>query len=441
MTTYRYARWDGSQQVFDVSEDRILEALGDDVLAHGDFERALRNLLQRGIRGDSQDERMAGLRDLLEHLREQRRRKLERHNLDPLMRDIKERLKDVIEAERAGIDRRLQGARQQLAEADDGAEDLQHAMQVLEQRARRNRETLDGLPESTAGAIRELSEYDFLDPEARQKFQELLDMLRQRMLDSFVQKLRQEMQGLTREQMEDRKNMMRGLNQMLRDRASGGEPDFDAFMRQHGQYFEPNRPGTLDELIERLLDQTAAMQSLMESLPAETRAELESLMEASMDADMMRELAELAAQLQQLSPSDDISSELRFLGGESLTLDQAMELMEQFEELDELERQVRLALRSGNIDDIDLDSVEDVLGEEARRQLEQLQQIVQRLQEAGYLKSGERLELTPSSPSEDYLAVLAGQRQWIATTNFAGCPGRPQIALRIAPCSLPRQSS
>ena len=30
-----------------------------------------------------------------------------------------------------------------------------------------------------------------------------------------------------------------------------------------------------------------------------------------------------------------------------------------------------------------------------------------------------------SSPSEDYLAVLAGQRQWIATTNFAGCPGRP----------------
>ena len=30
-----------------------------------------------------------------------------------------------------------------------------------------------------------------------------------------------------------------------------------------------------------------------------------------------------------------------------------------------------------------------------------------------------------SSPSEDYLTVLAGQRQWIATTNFAGCAGRP----------------
>ena len=30
-----------------------------------------------------------------------------------------------------------------------------------------------------------------------------------------------------------------------------------------------------------------------------------------------------------------------------------------------------------------------------------------------------------SSPSEDYLTVLACQRQWIATTNFAGCPSRP----------------
>ena len=30
-----------------------------------------------------------------------------------------------------------------------------------------------------------------------------------------------------------------------------------------------------------------------------------------------------------------------------------------------------------------------------------------------------------SSPSEDYLTAFAGQRQWIATTNCAGCPGQP----------------
>ena len=43
-------------------------------------------------------------------------------------------------------------------------------------------------------------------------------------------------------------------------------------------------------------------------------------------------------------------------------------------------------------------------------------------EEDGVIRQSRR---TASSPSEDYLTVLAGQRQWIATTNFAGCPGRP----------------
>ena len=46
----------------------------------------------------------------------------------------------------------------------------------------------------------------------------------------------------------------------------------------------------------------------------------------------------------------------------------------------------------------------------------------------------------PRSPSEDYLTVLAGQRQWIATTNFAGCPGRPPDS-RIAPAHYLGKSS
>ena len=43
----------------------------------------------------------------------------------------------------------------------------------------------------------------------------------------------------------------------------------------------------------------------------------------------------------------------------------------------------------------------------------------------GAAAGGGGLPVSSSSPSEDYLTVLAGQRQWIATTNFAGCPGRP----------------
>ena len=94
MPTYRYSRWDGTQQVFRLDEDSLLEALSEDVLAHGDLDRALRNLFQRGLQGE-EGQRIEGLRDLIDRLKKQRQLQLERHNLDSLMDDLKERLEDV----------------------------------------------------------------------------------------------------------------------------------------------------------------------------------------------------------------------------------------------------------------------------------------------------------------------------------------------------------
>ena len=100
MPTYSYSRWDGSQQVFDLDEDSIMDSLSEDILAHGDLNRALRGLFQRCMVGD--DRRIDGLRDLMERLREQRQRQLERFRLESVMDDLKERLQDVIETERQG---------------------------------------------------------------------------------------------------------------------------------------------------------------------------------------------------------------------------------------------------------------------------------------------------------------------------------------------------
>ena len=395
MRGYRYSRWDGTQQVFDLDEDDIMDSLSDDILAHGDINRALRNLFQRGLR-DEQGQRTTGLRDLMERLRQQRQQQLERYNLDSLMDDLKERLQDVVDTERRGIERRLEEARQQLAEAGDQAEHLQGPMRLLEERAQRSKETLDNLPESVGGAIRELSEYDFMDPEARQKFQELLDQLKQQMLRNMMQSIRQQLQSMSPEDMEGLKNMIQALNQMLLDRAMDLDPDFEGFMEQYGHYFDPDRPTSLDELIERLQSQMAAAQSLMNSMDPQMRQELESLMESAIDPEMMDALGELAAQMYADFPFDDLAREYPFMGDESLTLDQAMELMGQLQEMDQLEQQIQQVMRNGSIEDIDLDKVEQHLGEEARRQLEQLQRVIQQLEEAGYLKGkGDRLELTP----------------------------------------------
>ena len=395
MATYRYSRWDGTQRVFDMDEDDIMESLADDILAHGDVNRAVRNLFQRGMR-DERGERTGGLRGLMERLRQQRQQQLERYNLDSLMDDLKERLQDVVDTERSGIERRLGEAREQLAAAGDEAEHLRGPMQVLEERARRSKETLDSLPESAGGAIKELSDYDFMDPEARQKFQELLDQLKQQMMQNTFQSMRQQLQSMSPEDMEGLKNMIQALNQMLRDREDGMDPDFEGFMEQYGHYFDPNRPGSLDELIEQFQRQMAAAQSLMNSMDPQMRRELESLMESAIDSEMMGELDELAAQMQGMFPFDDMASEYPFMGDESLSLDQAMEMMGELQNMDQLEQQIQQVMRNGNIEDIDLGQVEQYLGEEARRQLEQLQRIMRQLEEAGYLKrKGDRLELTP----------------------------------------------
>ena len=395
MNIYRYSRWDGTQQLFELDEDSLLESMSDDILAHGDVNRALRNLFQQGLSGE-QGERIEGLRDLIKRLKQQRQRQLERYNLESLMDDLKQRLDDVVDTERSGIDKRLQEAQRQLDEAGDEADQLQQPMQLLEERARRSREVLDALPESPSGAIRELSEYEFMDPEAQQKFQELLDLLKQQMLQNYFQSMREQLQGMTPQDTEGLRSMIEALNQLLRDRATGTDPDFEGFIEQYGHYFGPDPPSSLEELTERLQRQMAAAQSLVDSMSPEMRQELESLMEAAIDPDMMEAMAELGGQMYELFPFDDLAREYPFMGDESLTLDQAMELMRQLQDMDDLERQIQDVTRRGNIGDIDLDAVEQYLGEDARRQLEKLQQIIQQLEEAGYLKrEGDKLELTP----------------------------------------------
>jgi uncharacterized protein with von Willebrand factor type A (vWA) domain len=395
MATYRYSRWDGSQEIFDMDEDELMDALSDDILSHGDLQRALRNMFQRGTENE-QGQRIPGLRDMMERLRQQRQMQLERFNLDSLMDDLKERLQDVVDTERKGIESRLDDAREQLEHAGDDAEHLQGPMKMLQERAEKSREKLDNLPESMAGAIQELTDYDFMDPEARQKFQELLDMLQQQMMQNFFQNMRESVQNMTPEQMQEMRDMMQALNQMLRDRDMGLDPDFEGFMEQYGHFFDPNRPASLDELLDQLQQQMQAMQSLMNSMSQEMRDELENMLMSAMDPGLMEEMAELASRMYDMFPSDDMGQEYPFMGDESVTLDQAMEMMEQLQEMDQLESQIQQVMRNGNIEDLDLDKVEEHIGEEERKQLEQLQKIIQQLEEAGYLKrKGDRVELSP----------------------------------------------
>ena len=393
---YRYGRWDGTQQVFDLDDETLMDELSEEIIAHGDVGRALRNLFQRGVRGREGDD-IQGLRELMERLRSRRQENLQRYNLDSVFDDIKERLKEVVKTEREGIDKRLQEAREKAAQnQDDDAEQMQKLLDMLENRANRNRERLDNLPESPGGAIKELSDYDFMDPEAQRQFQELLDMLKQQMLQNYFQNMKQQLQGLTPQDMTGLRQMLQDLNEMLQDRVMGRELNFQQFMDKYGNLFGDTPPENLEELMDQLARQMAQMQSLLDSMSPEMRRDLEKMTDSLLDHQTLEELADLAMSMEQLYPMDEMRNEYPFLGDEPVTMEQAMELMGQLQGMDELERQIQDVTQRGKIDDLDLDKVEELLGEEARRAAEQLKRVAERLEQAGYIRrKGSKLELTP----------------------------------------------
>ncbi|MFP5326685.1 MAG: hypothetical protein ACLGHT_04285, partial [Acidimicrobiia bacterium] len=132
---YSYSRWDGTQVGFDLDADHLLEELTDDLLYHGDVNQALRRMLQQGFH-DRNGERVQGMREILEKLRRRRRDELERRNLGGVYEDIAERLREVVDMEREGLDRLVEEARnsgdtRRQQTAEDAASDRRMQLDLL----------------------------------------------------------------------------------------------------------------------------------------------------------------------------------------------------------------------------------------------------------------------------------------------------------------------
>jgi uncharacterized protein with von Willebrand factor type A (vWA) domain len=236
-----------------------------------------------------------------------------------------------------------------------------------------------------------------MDPEAQAEYQELMEMLKQAMMETFFKDLQQQISNMTPEDMERMKQMMRDLNQMLQDKMQGGEPNFDSFMQQYGDLFGPNPPQSLEELVEQMQHQVAQMQNLLDSLPADMRQQLQDLlMDKIADPELRDEMSELAANLEFLYPQRDLRNQYPFRGEEEIDLSEAMRLMSDMQDLDELERQLERTQYGGDIDDVDMEKLRELLGEEAAETLDELKKFLEILEEAGYIrKRGNTWELTP----------------------------------------------
>ena len=396
MTRFRYTRWDGTQEPFSPDADQVLGQLAESLFEHGDLMRALNELLRGGLR--SRDGRqMPGLRDLARRVQARRQERLDRYDLSSLMDDLRRRLDRVVEREWSAADHRLAEAEAGLREP--GADPAERPAELLERmrdRARATQAKLGTLPPSLGGAIRALADHDFVDPEARREFQELLDLLRRQMAGQVGREAAESVRNMSAGQQAEMREMLGALNQMLRERLRGGTPDFEGFMRRFGHHFGPNPPRSLGQLTDAMQRQMARMQSLMAGLSPAEREELMQALTDSLDPATLREMAELGALMEALRPPSDLTRPYPFRGAESLDLDEAMRLMGEMQELDALEHALQQAGRTGDLDRLDPERVRDLLGPDAADTLRELGEVARKLEEAGYArKNGDRWELTP----------------------------------------------
>src|ERR687885_2280006 len=410
---FSYSAWDGTQHILDLDAESFLEAMSDDLLEEGDLWRALQRLFRQGAQS-REGQHFPGLQDLLQQLRQKRQQQLQRSNLNDTLKDIREKLQQIQHTEREGIDNKVADGRQKARQGEI-PEQLQKTMERM---AREHQQQLDQLPQDVPGQIQGLQNYEFMDPNARQMFQELMEQLRQQIMQQQFQGMQQAMQSMTPEDMRAMKEMLKDLNQMLEEKARGGEPDFQGFMDKWGQFF----PGvnSLDELIEQLQQRQAQMQSMLDSMSGEQRRELMQMMQSLVqDPGLRQELASLMANLKELAPMDDLRRRYPFRGEESLNLEQAMQVMQDLQEMDRLERQMREAIDTADPNTIDREMLARQLGEQAKEQLDQLEQVTRLLEDAGLVeRRGDQMELTPRAIRKIGQKALRDIFQHLARDRF-----------------------
>ncbi len=370
MPRSKYGAWHGGPDPLEAPYDirRAIDEIGEDVLAGMSPRNALNRLLRRGASGRN------GLDSLRRRARDRARELRRRGQLDGTLQQVRELLDQAVEAERRAL----------FPDPHDSA--------------RMAEAELDALPRDTARAVRQLSDYQWRSPEAREKYQQIQDLLRSEVLDAQFAGMRDALANATPEDLQRVREMMQALNDMLDADARGEhtQQQFDEFMQQYGDFF-PENPNNLAELVDSLARRAAAAQRLMDSLTPEQRAELGGLMQQAIgQAGLGEEMARLQSSLRAARPDLQWGGRERMDGSDPMGFSDATEALAELAEVDDLADLALQDYPGASLDDIDEELVQRALGQQAVDDLDQLRRIERELQRQGYLERGsDGLQLTP----------------------------------------------
>jgi uncharacterized protein with von Willebrand factor type A (vWA) domain len=369
---FRYASWRGGadplEPPFDVRA--AVDEIGSDVLAGSSLREALQELLRRG----SGDHR--GLDELRREVRRRRKELRRRGNLAGTLDQVRAMLDQALAAERDGL-----------------AEDPSVEARLAEM-------TLGSLPDDTAGAVRDLADYEWHSAEARAQYERIQQLLRSEVLDAHFAGMKSALSGNDPEAMQQVRDMLQDLNSLLAAHSRGEDTgrQFEQFMDKHGQFFGEN-PTDTDDLIDLLARRQAAAERLMRSLTREQRDELQQLMSQALgDLDLESQLAQLHDNLAALRPGLGQGEPADIDGDQPLGYGQAVGAVADLADLDALESQLSQDYPGSTLDDIDVDAMERQLAPSAVQDLRALRELERELERQGYInRDRDGIAMTPKA--------------------------------------------
>ena len=304
----------------------------------------------------------------------------------PTANDLLKQLSDTF-LEEEGVRRALRSLMRRGFESEDGMRSVQGLRDLLQQAEEKKQDVLNKYsPDSFK-----------LSPEESEALSQKLNELAEK-LEAYHEKMRNFMERLSgryAQNMDELAERMRQAHeryQQLKERL--GEQIDQRSMQQPQNLTGPGAPDLSQMLdrLSRLLDDDDFLQNLPNMLDAAVD-DLDNLLE-NLDSLGQQELQGLSDAMSQMEQLEQLLNQYPFQGSQRMGMGEAGEILGQLRGLEQFLRWGRRGL--GDVSDLDLDAMRDLLGEEAYEQLKYLQGVEQMMVDAGYLvRTGSGLRLSP----------------------------------------------
>jgi uncharacterized protein with von Willebrand factor type A (vWA) domain len=204
MRSFRYSRWDGTQDEFSLDVDSALDALSDLMMEGLDARQALEWMRQYGFEMAGMNMRVMGVEELMRELQDQIRDLQQQYDLSNSMDEMQQRLDDILDREQSTV------------QGNDG-----HESPPMNDFMRRRH----GESPSVADTVERFDDYQWQDEEAENDYRELREELeRMRQLEEFLQQQGQNFRGQEQadyETAQQIREQVEALQQMMQNLQSG----------------------------------------------------------------------------------------------------------------------------------------------------------------------------------------------------------------------------